>query len=175
MMPAHLVPRLRESWPRPGYFQVPRGGRAASSAAPGVQSRAWHGLARAALAGGRSVELRPIGDLTLCRPLLGNIRSGVYDTFFALYGIDIAKDIIGMPRPQGARAERADRPRAPSARLARSPPILSRFALLEVSYLDERRLGLMALDEDDSCAPARVRAQESTGTLGARARDRRYG
>jgi hypothetical protein len=31
-----------------------------------------------------------------------NVRSSVYDTFFTLYGIDIAKDYTGAPRPRGA-------------------------------------------------------------------------
>ena len=31
-----------------------------------------------------------------------SLRSAVYDTFFARYGIDIAKDLNGVSRPQGA-------------------------------------------------------------------------
>jgi hypothetical protein len=34
--------------------------------------------------------------------LNSNMRSAVYDTFLSLYGIDIAKDMVGTPRPQGA-------------------------------------------------------------------------
>ena len=45
---------------------------------------------------------------------------------------------------------------------ARSPPIVSRFSVLEVSYLDERRIGIVVFDEHDSHAPARVGTQEST-------------
>ncbi|MDO8479282.1 MAG: right-handed parallel beta-helix repeat-containing protein [Candidatus Rokubacteria bacterium] len=40
---------------------------------------------------------------TSASPILkSNARSAVYDTFLSLYGIDIAKDIVGTPRPQGA-------------------------------------------------------------------------
>jgi len=48
---------------------------------------------------------------------------------------------------------------------ARSPPIVSRFSVLEVPYLDERRLGVVVFDEDDSHTPARVGAQKSTELL----------
>jgi hypothetical protein len=38
---------------------------------------------------------------------------------------------------------------------------VSRFSVLEVSYLGERRLGVVIVDDDDSYAPAPVGAQES--------------
>jgi hypothetical protein len=40
-----------------------------------------------------------------------------------------------------------------------------RLSVLEVSYLDERRIGIVVFDEHDSHAPARVGAQEPTELL----------
>ncbi len=50
--------------------------------------------------------------------------------------------------------------KGPSAGRLRSAPIVCRLSVLEVSYLDERRIGVVVFDEHDSHAPARVGAQE---------------
>lgn len=69
------------------------------------------------------------------------------------YGTEIVVPILAPTKGALKRPEQAP---------AWSPPIVSRFSVLEVSYLDERRLGVVVFDEDDSHAPARVGTQEST-------------
>jgi len=55
-----------------------------------------HGLEGAALL---DATYKP---MTGSKAIGANVRSQVYDTFLSLYGIDIAKDIGGAPRPQGS-------------------------------------------------------------------------